>query len=499
MLTTTRPPADVQHEAFSEGQCKKLYHMLLSVIPSSVLLIDRGLRILSANQNFLEKARRSESDTVGHRLDEVFPAVIVEEMNLERRIRDVFLTNTPVEGERMTYRGPGVPLRIYYYSIVPVEWDERIECVMFLMEDVTEQIRLSEEVRQVERHLASVIESASDVIISTDSCGRILSLNPAGEKATGYKVEEIKHHCCHELFAPEHQLAVKETFENCENLEQMKQTEWNLATEDDRRIPVSWVCSKMKNEAGKVEGIVAVGRDLTEQRKLEAQILQSQKMAALGVMAGGIAHEIRNPLAVSSAAAQFLMAPNIPPEFLKECADKIHTGICRASSIIENLLRFARPAEPRDIEPVDLIAVIKDALMLVANEARFQQVNVVLRIPESPIMALGNACLLQQMVMNLILNSCKAMPKGGVLEILLERNGDEALLRIRDTGCGIPENQLDNVFDPFYTTNPVGEGTGLGLSLCYSIVKEHFGAIEVQSAEGEGTTFAVRLPLLGTE
>jgi PAS domain S-box-containing protein len=499
MLTTTRPPADVQHEAFSEGQCKKLYHMLLSVIPSSVLLIDRGLRILSVNRNFLEKARRSENETVGHRLDEVFPPGIVEEMNLERRIRDVFLTNTPVEGERMTYRAPGVPLRIYYYSIVPVEWDERIECVMFLMEDVTEQIRLSEEVRQVERHLASVIESASDVIISTDSCGRILSLNPAGEKATGYKVEEIKHHCCHELFAPEHQIAVKETVENCENVEQMKQTEWTLVTQDGRRIPVSWVCSKMKNETGKVEGIVAIGRDLTERRKLEAQILQSQKMAALGVMAGGIAHEIRNPLAVSSSAAQFLMDPDIPPEFLKECADKIHTGIRRASSIIENLLRFARPAEPRDIEPVDLIAVIKDALMLVADEARFQQVNVVLRIPESPTMALGNACLLQQMVMNLIVNSCKAMPKGGVLEILLEQNGDEALLRIRDTGCGIPENQLDNVFDPFYTTNPVGEGTGLGLSLCYSIVKEHFGAIEVQSAEGEGTTFAVRLPLLGTE
>jgi PAS domain S-box-containing protein len=498
MLTTTRPRADVQYEAFSEGQCKTLYHMLLSVIPSSVLLIDRGLRILSANQNFLEKARRSESDTVGHRLDDVFPPGIVEEMELERRIRDVFLTSKPIEGERMTYRAPGVPLRIYYYSIVPVEWDERIECVMFLMEDVTEQIRLSEEVRQVERHLASVIESASDVIISTDSCGRILSVNPAGERATGYKLEEIKHHGCHELFAPEHQLAVKETFENCENLEQMKQTEWNLATEDGRRIPVSWVCSKMKNETGKVEGIVAVGRDLTERRKLEAQILQSQKMAALGVMAGGIAHEIRNPLAVSSAAAQFLMAPNIPPEFLKECADKIHTGICRASSIIGNLLRFARSAEPKDIEPVDLIAVIKDALMLVANEARFQQVNVVLRIPESPIMALGNACLLQQMVMNLILNSCKAMPKGGALEILLERNGDEALLRIRDTGCGIPENQLDNIFDPFYTTNQVGEGTGLGLCLCYSIVKQHFGAIEVESAEGEGTTFAVRLPLLGT-
>jgi PAS domain S-box-containing protein len=316
---------------------------------------------------------------------------------------------------------------------------------------------------------------------------------------TGYRLEELKQHFFHELFAPEHEIAVKEMCEESATLEQMKQTEWDLVTEDGRRIPVSWVCSKMKNETGKVEGIVAVGRDLTERRKLEAQILQSQKMAALGVMAGGIAHEIRNPLAVSSSAAQFLMDPDIAPEFLKECADKIHTGIRRASSIIENLLRFARPAKPEDIEPVDLIAVIKDALMLVADEARFQQVNVVLRIPESPMMALGNACLLQQMVMNLILNSCKAMPSGGVLEILLERNGDEALLRIRDTGCGIPENQLDNIFDPFYTTNQVGEGTGLGLCLCYSIVKQHFGAIEVQSAEGEGTTFAVRLPVLGIE
>ncbi|MCX7047040.1 MAG: PAS domain S-box protein [Candidatus Sumerlaeota bacterium] len=471
----------------------------MSVIPSSVLLIDRGLRILSANRNFLEKAQRLESATVGRRLDEVFPPGIVEKMNLERRIRDVFLTSKPIEAERMTYRAPGVPLRIYYYSIVPGEWDKRIECVVFLMEDVTEQIRLSEEVRQVERHLASVIESASDVIISADPWGRIISANPAGARVTGYKLEEINQHFFHELFAPEHEIAVKEMFEDSATLEQMKQTEWNLVTQDGRRIPVSWICSKMKNESEKVEGIVAVGRDLTEQRKMEAQILQSQKMAALGVMAGGIAHEIRNPLAVSSSAAQFLMEPNITPEFVKECADRIHTGIRRASSIIENLLRFARPAEPKDIEPVDLIAVIKDALMLVEDEARFQQVNVVLSMPETPVMVLGNVCLLQQMAMNLILNSCKAMPKGGVLEILLERNGDEVLLRIRDTGCGIPEKQLDKIFDPFFTTNPVGEGTGLGLCLCYSIVKQHFGAIEVQSAEGEGTTFAVRLPVLGIE
>lgn len=156
---------------------------------------------------------------------------------------------------------------------------------------------------------------------------------------------------------------------------------WDFIKKEGGRITVSWVCSPMKNDLAETVGIVAVGRDETEQRRLEMQLLQSQKLAALGVMAGGIAHEIRTPLAICSSAAQFLKDGDLTPDFLQECADKIQVGIEKASFIIENLLRFARPSERTEMAPVDLVAVLKEPLALVANQARLQKIGIVAHLP----------------------------------------------------------------------------------------------------------------------
>ncbi len=173
---------------------QQLYDMLLDAIPSSVLLIDQDLRIASANRNFLEKNRRTLPDTIGHRLDEVFPAIIIDQMDFPGRIRQVFEKNFRVKGERMTYRAPGIPLRIYYYSILPFSWQGVVELAMLLMDDVTEQVRLSEEVRRVERHLASVVESAQDIVLSTDMEGQILTWNTAAEKLSGFTLYAVRGH-----------------------------------------------------------------------------------------------------------------------------------------------------------------------------------------------------------------------------------------------------------------------------------------------------------------
>jgi len=489
------PESTLPDDAVLGMRYEKLYTMLLDAIPSSVLLIDSYLRVVSVNKNFLVKTRRSKRDTIGHPIDAVFPAVIISGMRLERRIQQVFQQNEPIQGERMTYRAPGVPLRIYYYSIIPVTWSGTVENVMFLMDDVTEQIRLSEEIRQVERHLASVVESASDIVLSTDSQGRILTWNLAAEKISGFSPSEVKGRFLFECCIPPHQDQIKKAFGKIETLGKLGQREWELMTKNDHGVSISWVCSTMNDDTGRVTGAVAVGRDLTERRKLEAQLLQSQKLAALGVMAGGIAHEIRNPLAIASSAAQFLLEEDIDPEFGQECAQKIHAGIHRASTIIENLLRFARPAGVRDMKPVDLSQVVKDTFLLVANEARLQKIEINMQLPAAPLVIIGHVNMLQQMIVNLTLNAYKAMPEGGEVSLRLECMKKEAILKVSDTGCGIPRGELSKIFDPFYTTRPVGEGTGLGLSLCYSIVQQHFGAIEVESVEGNGTSFIVRFPV----
>jgi len=485
----------LQDSSALETRYEKLYTMLLDAIPSSVLLIDSHLRVISANRNFLIKTRRSKHTTVGHQLDEVFPEIIIREMQLIGRIQQVFQHNEPVQEERMTYRAPGVPLRIYYYSIIPVTWDDEVENVMLLMDDVTEQIRLSEEIRQVEHHLASVVESASDIVMSTDAQGRIVTWNSAAEKISGFPFHRVKEHFLFEFCALHHQERVKKAFKRIERLEDLGQAEWELVTQNGNNVTISWVCSTMKNNAGQVIGAVAVGRDLTEHRKLEAQILQSQKLAALGVMAGGIAHEIRNPLAVSSSAAQFLLEEKIAPEFRRECAEKVHEGIRRASSIIENLLRFSRPSGSENMEPVDFTKMVEDTLSLVANEVKLQKVEIDIRVPTAPLIIMGHVNMLQQMILNLLLNACKAMPEGGEINIILKRKRKEAFLGISDTGRGISQDELPKIFDPFFSTMPVGEGTGLGLSLSYSIAKQHSGTIEAESVEGKGTTFTLRFPL----
>jgi len=272
--------------------------------------------------------------------------------------------------------------------------------------------------------------------------------------------------------------------------------EGELASRQGDTVPISWVISPMRDDGGRVIGLVAVGRDLTERREFQAKLVQSEKLAALGVMAGGIAHEIRNPLAVISSAAQLLVGTPLSKEVQQECAEKAYAATRRASSIIENLLRFARPADKGAMKPVDLARVLKESLALVANQLKLGKIECRVQYPDGPVTVSGNASLLQQLVTNLLLNAAHAMNgDGGTIKASLARTHDQAQLRVVDTGRGIPRGDLAKVFDPFFTTMPVGKGTGLGLSISYAIVEQHGGRIDITSDKGAGTVVSVILPL----
>jgi len=366
------------------------------------------------------------------------------------------------------------------------------------MADVTEQMRLGEEIRRMERHLASVVESASDIVISTDTEGNILTWNKAAQRATGYSLEELKGRPFFDYCDQTGAANVGRLLTKGASRESSGRIESNLKTKDGRCRPVAWVFSQMTDDAARAVGFVVVGRDLTEQRKFELQILESQKLAALGVMARGIAHEIRTPLAISSSAAQFLTEDDLTREFRRECAEKVHSGIRKASTIIDNLLRFAHPSADKSKTPLDLMNVMTEALALVDNQAKVQNVEIRTNFPPEPCLVLGVPGLLEQVFINLLLNAMNAMPNGGTVDILAEQAAGEVLLRVTDTGEGISREDLGKVFDPFFTRAPLGKGTGLGLSICHSIVEQHGGSIGVESQSGKGSTFTVRLPSLAT-
>lgn len=477
------------------GRYEQLYTMLLDAIPSSVLLIDQHMCIVSANRNFLEKGRRTLANTIGYRLEEVFPTIILDQMDITKRIRQVIGNNQPAMGERMTYRAPGVPIHIYYYSILPFTWQGRVEGAILLMDDVTEQMRLSEEVRRVEQHLASIVESASDIILSTDRKGMILTWNTAAERLSGYAVTEVLERYFTDFCADEDRKDIQNIFSRIDIRKYARQTkECPLRTRQATFIPVSWVFSPMKDSSNQTAGVVAVGRDLTEKRKFETELHQSQKFAALGVMAGGIAHEIRNPLAICSSSAQFLMEEDGTPEFRRECAGKIHKSIQRTSAIIENLLKYSHPSTTTRTTLVNLASLIMETLTFIAYHAKIHKIEMTSSFPKESIIVQGVATLLQQVFMNLFLNAINAMPAGGHLGIDVKIHYTEVRVRVTDNGCGISPREIGKIFDPFYTTSITGQGTGLGLSLCYSIVKKHRGTIEAESVEGRGSVFTVTLP-----
>ncbi len=479
----------------NEDRLPRGYKQLLDGIPSSVLLVDEALRISAVNQHFLQKSRRCEGDTVGRRIVEVFPRVILEHTDLQASIEQVFRSGQPV-GEQLSYRAPGLSNRVYYYSMVPLSCENGSRRVMLFMEDVSERYRLSEEIRRVERRLASVVESASDIVLSTDNEGRILTWNSAAESLTGLSVVAVAGRWFADLCAEEDSEEAARVLEKIKGGSQTQSAEWRLTTVDGQSLLVSWVFSAMRDDYGEMSGMVAVGRDLTERRELELNLRQSQKLAALGVMAGGIAHEIRNPLSTCYSAVQFLDDPDLDEDLRRECTDKIKASVERASGIIENLLRFARPSADDEMQETDLCAVLRDTVDLVSNQIKVKQISLILNLELPHLYLRGIPNLLQQVFLNLILNGINAMPDGGELRIDLRQVQSLAIVDVTDTGVGIPQKELHKIFDPFQTNQQTRNGTGLGLSICYSIVQRHLGTIRATSQVSKGSTFQVQLPIL---
>ncbi|MBU0492740.1 MAG: PAS domain-containing protein [Chloroflexi bacterium] len=468
---------------------------IVESIPSSLLVIDRSLRIVSANRNFLEKTRRKAPDTLGHKIEEVFPPVLVRSTQMDQKAQQVFRTGQSVEGAKVTFRAPGLPTRTYYYRLIPLEGEKEVENVMLLMDDITEREQLGQEVRRAERHLASIVECANDVVVSMDPLGHIVTWNQAAERVSGLRAEQVKDKSLVSFCATEHRPLMTEILQGLARGESVKNVEVNLLTAGDQQVPVAWSCSFMRDDSGEVAGIVAVGRDLTERRQLEAQLIHAAKMASLGVMAGGIAHELRNPLGIISAGAQLLLERPDDALLRSQAAQKIHAATQRASLIIENLLKFARPQSER-MREVDLRTVLEETLALLAHQMTLQKVKVRKNLPADLPRVYGNPELLQQVFTNLALNAWNAMPQGGTLTVSARATGTgQVEIRFGDTGKGISPAHLSQIFDPFFTTMPVGQGTGLGLSITYSIIQQHQGTIEVESQVGQGTIFTIRLPV----
>ena len=468
-----------------KSKAESLLASILDNASVSMLCVDPAFQIVLAGRNWRSRLRGDEET---RRVRRVF-AKSAQRDEVEELVREVFRTRKALVGQRLEDRN-----RYYEYSIIPFVWDGEVTYAILVLRDITDELRLGEEVRAVQRQLASIVESASELVVSLDLSGRIVTWNNAARRITGLSIQDVTRRRLSELCPEEGAQVMSRMIAETLKTKRVGPVRLQLHGEDSEVRTVDWAFSAMTDETSAVNGIVAVGRDLTEQLETEARLQQADRLAALGVMAGGIAHEVRNPLAISSAAAQLLLEQPLDKATQLECAEKIHSGTERASHIIENLLRFARPSEPRQQSVLDIRRVIQDTLKLAENQRKLAKIKLHLSLSQHRTTVRGNLTLLLQAFMNLLLNAINAMPGGGILSISSARKEDKVLLRVGDSGRGIARGDIEKVFDPFFTRMPVGMGTGLGLSITYAIIEQHGGDVQVKSTEGRGTTVTVTLP-----
>ena len=471
---------------------------VLENMPSSTVIVDRRLRVVAANQAFLASAQLTRKATAGLQLADVIPGTLLDQTGAIEKIERVFCTGSGLEAGKVAYQTPGVPMRIYLVRFAPVasEAGGRVENVTVIMEDITEVQKLNAEARQAERDLLTMKASEQDLVIWLDRGGRVVSWNPAAEAMTGRVLSEVQGKSMAELCAGDDRAVCRGALRHVAAGSYVRGLEMLIIGPEQRNVAVSWHCSPVGDDDGKIAGMVAVGRDLTEHRQLEQLLIQSDKLASLGVMAGGIAHELRNPLTIITVSAELAQAAPDDLPLRTECLEKIGASAKRASLVIESLLKFARPQSDAAAVVVDVKELLEATFSFTSDQLALHWVRPYIEAEDNRAKVLGSPVLLQQVFINLILNACAAMPRGGDL-VASAKSCSDGMVRIsfRDTGEGIFLENLPKLFDPFFTTRPPGNGSvGLGLSITYSIVKRLGGSIEVESAPGRGSTFTVALP-----
>jgi signal transduction histidine kinase len=269
---------------------------------------------------------------------------------------------------------------------------------------------------------------------------------------------------------------------------------------------ISWelACWPVRSQEGSVARAVLLFRDVTNRKLLESQMNRADRLASVGQLAAGLAHEINNPLAAITTCVEGMerqidkirSIPEAEREEILEYLSVMGEASWRCKDITQGLLRSSKVEEGTNPEPVDLQGVFKKVLTLVEHQAREKKAQIATEFGECP-RVLGHPGELSQLALNLLLNSLEAVQEGGSIRIAtLQENGSVKLM-CSDNGCGIPLENLERIFDPFFTTKTEGRGTGLGLSVCEGIVRRHEGRITVESQPGQGTRFTILFPSAG--
>ena len=499
-----------------------LYHSLVDQMPAGIFRKDRAGRYVFANPWFCRLRGLEANEIVGRTPDEFAtleaagqgparPGILQLLREGGKHHEEIMRTGKPIYTEEVYSTVEGGKRYLHVVKSAIFGPDGRIIGTQGVQFDVTERKEAEAALRDNETFLNTVVENIPHMIFVKDAKElRFVKFNKAGQELLGYSLTELAGKNDYDLFPKE----VAEHFtENDRKVLSGKEVvdfpEESLRTRHQGERIVHTKKIPVFDNAGQLVYLLGISEDITERRKLEEQFRQSQKLEAFGQLAGGVAHDFNNILAVIQMQADLLkMSGSASPEQL-ETADEIGNASQRAAALTRQLLMFSRKQRlnPCDLDFNESISDLTKMLRRTIGE----HIQLQFKFAMQQLFVHADASMMDQMLMNLAINSRDAMPDGGKLiietsavefdesarsRLAQTRPGSFVCLSVSDTGCGIPREVLPRIFEPFFTTKEAGKGTGLGLATILGIVQQHQGWINVYSEVGRGTTFRVYLPRL---
>ncbi|MFE8701975.1 ATP-binding protein [Cytobacillus sp. FJAT-54145] len=366
---------------------------------------------------------------------------------------------------------------------------------ILLIESYLKLYRIIQEKKRMEDHLAAseskyrlIAENTSDLILVMDKDRSATYYSPSHEWVLGYKIEELKNIELCQVIHPDEITMFKRNIKRMLNKHESYTMEFRLKHKGGQWIEFESRCMPVRGERNSIEHLVLISRDISERKKAEEILLQSEKLSIVGELAAGVAHEIRNPLTTIKGFIQLYKQENSSFAY----NDLLLSELERIETITSELLSLGKP-QAVQLNRTNVKDLIENTLELLSPQALMNNIEFNLTCEEPSIFLTCEQNQLKQVFLNIFKNAIEAMPDGGKIKIELKKLDNDCIISIQDYGCGIPEDLLPRLGEPFYSLKE--KGTGLGLMICHKIIQQHQGSISYSSTLGEGTLVEIRLPL----
>ena len=467
---------------------------LFESLQEGIYIVTPDDRLLDANPALVRMlGYDSKDELVSLSLADILP-----DEKQRRLLRQEVDTQPMLQGREITLtRKDGSPIICWNTAAVVRDSTGRVVRYHGALMDITERREMERRLYQQQEFATRLVDSFPDLIFVLDASGHYTFASPRVKEILGYETQDFdakelgeRTHAedrpgLQSLFAE--MVEGRQSFASLEIRVRHKLGEW-------RRIRCHF--SPLSDESGKIDGVIISGRDVTDLKRLEEQLIQAEKLAAMGQMLAGVAHELNNPLTAILGVTELLRERQGFDESTKRQLDLTHRQARRAARIVQNLLEFSRPASPQK-QPIDVSSLVERTLQLHDHSLRRNNVEVEFHPQLGSQTVIGDANQLIQVFLNLISNAehaIREIRESGRIQIRIGRIASTIAITVQDDGVGILPEALPKLFDPFYTTKRPGGGTGLGLSICTAIVREHGGSIDVETLPVGGSAFTVYLP-----